>query len=370
MPKEKDDRLVESLYESVLDPSLWPQTLTALAHRFDATGGQYFVWDESRDKWPFIAFGGLAMDAVESYEAYYASIDPRREQVMRAAVGDWMLCHEHFDDYYAARSEFYQDFLLPGGTRFAAATRLMDGNSKSALIALVRPIGAVAFDEDDLRRLKALTPHLQRVARLHLKLATASEKAGLFESLVGTLSDALVTATADGKVRYCNAAAEARFRLPHFPLAIKDGVLIAKDQNAAALLRFRLLEATQGTGGAMRLPFPGSPLEVVHLTLCPLSVRLNMMRHQSEPQALVLITDPSKPGLPSAETLQLLFGLTGAEAKLALALAAGKSLEDHAVEARIAMSTARTQLNGVFAKTGARRQAEVVSRILSLRAGA
>lgn len=370
MPKEKDDRLVESLYESVLDPALWPQTLSEFARRFGATGGQFFVWDESRDRGPFIAFGGLPMDAVEDYEAYYASIDPRRQQALRAPVGDWMLCHRQFDEHFVARSEFYQDFLLPGGTRFAAATRLIEGNEKSALIGLVRPLGALPFDEEDLRRLTALTPHLQRVARLHLKLAAESEKAGLLESLVGALADALLTATADGKVRYCNAAAEARFRLPHFPLAIKDGVLVAKDQNAAALLRLRLIEATQGAGGAMRLAFPGSPLEVVHLTLCPLSMRLNAMRHESEPQALILMTDPSKPGLPSAETLQLLFGLTSAEAKLALALAAGKSLEEHAVEARIAMSTVRTQLSNILGKTGARRQGEVVSRVLSLRAGA
>lgn len=370
MPKEKNDRLIESLYESVLDPSLWPQALVELAGRFDATGGQFFVWDQNKDKWPFIAFGGLAMDDVEVYEDYYGAIDPRREKVMRSPVGEWMLCHRYFDDHFAERSEFYQDFLLPGGTRYAAATRLIDGNGRSALIALVRPIGGLHFDEDDLRRLLALTPHLQRVARLHLKLAAESEKAGLLESLVGTLADALVTVTADGKVHYCNSAAEARFRLPHFPLAVKDGVLVAKDQNAAALLRLRLLEATQGIGGAISLASPRSPLEVVHLTLCPLSVRLKTMRHESEPQALILMTDPSKPGLPASETLQVLFGLTGAEARLALALAAGKSLEEHAIESRIAMSTARTQLNNIFAKTGARRQAEVVSRILSLRAGA
>jgi DNA-binding CsgD family transcriptional regulator/PAS domain-containing protein len=370
MPKETDDRLVESLYESILEPSLWPQTLIEFARQFGAMGGQFFVWDARKDKWPFVTFGGLPMDDVDVYEAYYASIDPRREHVMRARVGDWMLCHRQFDDHFIARSEFYQDFLLPGGTRFGAATRLIDENDKSALIALVRPIGAQPFGAEDEQRLVKLTPHLQRVARLHMKLAAESEKAGLLESLVGALSDALVTATADGTVRYCNAAAEARFRLPHFPLAVKNGVLVAKDQNAAALLRLRLVAAVQGVGGAVSLAFPRSPLQVVHLTLCPLSVRLNAMRHESEPQVLILMTDPSKPGLPSAETLQLLFGLTSAEAKLALALAGGKSLEEHAVEARIAMSTVRTQLSNILSKTGARRQGEVVSRVLSLRAGA
>lgn len=56
-------------------------------------------------------------------------------------------------------------------------------------------------------------------------------------------------------------------------------------------------------------------------------------------------------------------GLTAAEAKLASKLGTGTSLADAAAELGIAFHTARTQLKHIFAKTGARRQSELVGLI-------
>src|SRR5204863_9003408 len=62
--------------------------------------------------------------------------------------------------------------------------------------------------------------------------------------------------------------------------------------------------------------------------------------------------------IPSATRLRALFDLTHAEAKLAQFLSRGDSLEEVAEKLCIKMTTARTQLAAVFAKTETRRQAK------------
>lgn len=58
------------------------------------------------------------------------------------------------------------------------------------------------------------------------------------------------------------------------------------------------------------------------------------------------------------------YKLTPAEAKLAVRLARGESLEEIAVRLGITLHTARTQLKSIFAKTGCRRQPELVVMLL------
>jgi len=59
--------------------------------------------------------------------------------------------------------------------------------------------------------------------------------------------------------------------------------------------------------------------------------------------------------------LQRVFDLTHAEVRLAQGIARGDSLEEIAGGLRIKISTARTQLASIFAKTQTRRQAKLVA---------
>ena len=74
--------------------------------------------------------------------------------------------------------------------------------------------------------------------------------------------------------------------------------------------------------------------------------------------------------VPSASLLGEYFDLTPAEARLAQIIAQGGTLDEAAQMLDIKMSTARTQLASIFAKTNTRRQGRLVailSRIAHLR---
>jgi DNA-binding CsgD family transcriptional regulator len=80
-------------------------------------------------------------------------------------------------------------------------------------------------------------------------------------------------------------------------------------------------------------------------------------------RAVVVVTDTGEePALP-VERAAAVLRLTRGEATVALGLAQGKTLEALAAELGVAVSTVRTHLKHVFAKTGTSQQSQVVSLV-------
>ena len=69
------------------------------------------------------------------------------------------------------------------------------------------------------------------------------------------------------------------------------------------------------------------------------------------------------------ELLRCHFGLTPAEARLALHLAAGETLRSAEAKLSISYETARTHLKNIFNKTGTCRQAELVVVLVTVLPG-
>jgi DNA-binding CsgD family transcriptional regulator len=67
----------------------------------------------------------------------------------------------------------------------------------------------------------------------------------------------------------------------------------------------------------------------------------------------------------SIDLLRCHFGLTPAEARLALHLVAGETLRSAEAKLSISYETARTHLKNIFGKTGTCRQAELVIAIVT-----
>lgn len=75
----------------------------------------------------------------------------------------------------------------------------------------------------------------------------------------------------------------------------------------------------------------------------------------------VILIDLHAAPRPTAEALQKIFGFTTSEARLAVELTSGRSLEEIASTARVTIGTIRKQLGSVFTKTNTNRQAELVA---------
>jgi len=83
------------------------------------------------------------------------------------------------------------------------------------------------------------------------------------------------------------------------------------------------------------------------------------------PFALLILQDPGRQTLPQATQLQLIFRLTPAETRLVEALLDNETIESYALKMNVSRNTVRTHLASLFAKTGTRRQAELLRALLT-----
>jgi DNA-binding CsgD family transcriptional regulator len=132
------------------------------------------------------------------------------------------------------------------------------------------------------------------------------------------------------------------------------------------------LEAYAGAGHASSGPEMGDLLRQLapHLTRAwclGRASRSKLARHDASPPRSPTRAAPAPDlaGLPAVARLRAEFGLTKAEARLALRVADGSSLASAAQAFDVKLTTIRSQLQQVFAKTGTSRQTELVAMLLS-----
>jgi DNA-binding CsgD family transcriptional regulator len=76
---------------------------------------------------------------------------------------------------------------------------------------------------------------------------------------------------------------------------------------------------------------------------------------------VLILLDPAGCAQPSAMVLRRMYGLTAAEAKLAIQIARGQTLAEIAADHQVSMTTVRRQLAFVLSKTETNRQAELMA---------
>src|SRR6185369_6192050 len=127
--------------------------------------------------------------------------------------------------------------------------------------------------------------------------------------------------------------------------------------------------ARSAPGGTMAIPHPldGRSVTVVVSAVRSRDLDRFASLQMSNPAAMVFVIDPAVSTTIPAEWVMDAYGLTLAEARVALQAAAGRTVPDIGVRLKISPNTVKTHLSRVFAKTGVHRQTEIVSLIASLK---
>src|SRR5690606_23395842 len=108
-----------------------------------------------------------------------------------------------------------------------------------------------------------------------------------------------------------------------------------------------------GSGGIMKITRP-SGRRAYELLVSPMRGE-NALSAFNQPIVMVYVSDPAQaPQIPEA-ALRELYGLTAAEARVAVLGTSGKSVEEIAEALRVSRNTVKTHLKGVFSKTNMKR---------------
>jgi DNA-binding CsgD family transcriptional regulator len=103
----------------------------------------------------------------------------------------------------------------------------------------------------------------------------------------------------------------------------------------------------------------------LNLLLRPIPMSYQARNGARRPAVAVFIRDPSDSPQASRNLLRSLFQLTPTETEVAMLVMDGQTLDETALALGVSRNTVRAHLRGVFAKTGATRQAQLVKTLLN-----
>jgi DNA-binding CsgD family transcriptional regulator len=377
--------VVGGIYEAALEPTQWPHALGRVASHLDATSAAAIVIDVEQDEVGFAAVAGMDPGALQDYADYYVGIDPWNAYLSAHAGGRPYLSQAVMDDRAFERTEFCRDFLQRYEMFHAMGGFAVRSGAMVFLCGVQRPRQREAFGAEELRRMTQLFPHLERAARIHRRLMQAGGLADGLTAALDRMPLAAILCDRIARAVWLNRPAEEMARRGDGLRLVQGRVEAAAGNGVSAELR-RLIAgaaadglhvrqrgasnssfAIEEAGGLLPLarPWPLRPLAAMVTPLPMPASPIDIALDATRPAALLLINDPDRAVQLPTDRLAQAFGLTGAEAKLAAALATGTSLSAYAETAQITIGTARWYLKQALAKTGAHRQSELVRHVIT-----
>ena len=355
----KPDELLVDLYASAAQPGRWTQSMDRLCSITGAHSAvvQAFRFEQGRAQvfWSAQDSRTRVTTSVQSPEL--ASGDNPRMDLRRALRGLDRVAgdDELFDPEDEARPRLQQRLATLGLGRFLGTLQDV-GRGVYLGLALHRSVDdATNFGDEHIRRLADLAPHLGQAFLLTDQLQVSVQRDERLCRLMDSLCFGIVLCTGDGRVQWANQQASAMLERDA-ALSLRGdhlyGRSAAETQTLLAALSVAC-QAGQQRVGYLRL---GEADQVLHVAIRP----------GDDPSSLMLVISRAAQPLDlPALALESLFGLTPTEARLLGAIATGSTVEEYAQMRGVSVGTARVQLKQIQAKTGQRRQADLVRLVLS-----
>ena len=351
--------LVGRIYATAVRPAEMTACLEALTQCVGATFTQTYTYQrhtgvvlDAQISHPF-----LTDKAHGDYTREWHRHDPRPVLQATMPSGSVLLCHEHFDEGYVARSAFYQEYFIPTGLRWAmgAMYHLEDGTS--TLVAGLRAADLPRFDVDSASTLKLVGPHFLRAQSLRQDVNAALVTASRAESLVEAMQEPALLVDDRGCVLFLNRHAQET--LGRVSATIRGSQL--SFWHPASELNWR--RAVQ------RFVQTGLP-QVAQLAATAARIELVPINHfglnadASETRMLLAVIRGLRSTSHHVESLAQVYALSGAEVDVLQMLSAGTPAKQVAARRRTSVNTVRAQIRGLLEKTGSRSQRELLVKCL------
>lgn len=345
--------LMDLFYDGILSPDGWTGALEELARMTSSGAVSLVLWNRRTDQALVGDQVGLPAELTTAYAEHFHQLDPARPFMDRIAIGDWYLDERELGVRAMRRLPFYQDFLRVYDLDSTMASPFLRAeNGLDGFLSLSGAAGRKGLP-DVARSLARLMPHIQRAARLRIRLLDLAQQSELHTHILDRFDFPIVAVTADKAVMSANRLGGEWLSSPGNPLA---------SGSPYAEKIARLLKAACGIGGArtasglaVRKPSGAE----YYLTAVPLPIRSGAAWTGTTPMALLLVNDPERAKPQAGELLRQIFHFTPAEVRLIGPLLQGSTLQEACSHLKISIDTGRTHLKAIFGKLGIRRQADI-----------
>ena len=369
LPPEQLSALLGQAYQGPMEATPWSSALESIRRRFDASFVTLVLRKPASTHPGLIVNAsvyGASLPGEPSYSSNYYALCP----FIDLPIDQVQTADEIFGEGEWCAHKFYQQYLKPLDLRYILAAKIRTDDGVECAFFVSRCHASHDYSAAEKAFIAVLLPHFRRAVDLHSKLDVVESEKSLYAGTIDRMLIGTVILDEDGMVLKCNSAVDGM-------IAEKDGIQVNRGvleahcpfENRRFQKAIRLVLANRSVAAT-------SPVEVTTLSRPsgkpPLSVLIRVIPlnyyaegNMRRPAVAVFIRDPVCTSQTSRETVRKLFKLTRTETEIALLMADGLTLDEAADALGIMKNTVRAHLRGIFAKTGATRQAALMKTLLS-----
>ena len=350
------DRVQTALYGAVGDDAAWSEALRVLAQEFDASFAMLVAAGQGQRDQSFYAAWNHPEAAARAYSDFWWRHDPWLAQGTAQGLftqGNMGRGSDLVHPDVLRASRFYREFLSTLPAEHLLVCMVSDGRTPgmapASHLSLFRRPDQPDFSADDVARLRRLYPHVLRAFDLHWSTRRLEDQVTLLHRFLDAFEFGVVMLDPAAAVTYANQPARAFCGNP--ALARWLGALpqrVTSHDPLGQLVR----SCARGQGGGCVLGEPAPALIVLALPVGGPS--------QASGACMLLLTTYAHLPSSALDFVMRTFGLSQAEGRLLPLLLNGHSPSDIASLLGVKVSTVRTQLSAIFAKTGAMRQQDLI----------
>lgn len=359
---EEFSRLTADIYACATNPQHWTVALAGIDRTLGAVGSGLTLGQGANRA---IVAATVPAESIPPYCEYYHALDFVVEACESGPVGLVRGGHE----FGTARKalEFYIDWQRPFELTDGLFVRLAVGAEPASYVVTASEQSEPFDTADRVRLVSALLPHIQQALRAQQYMVDLTAAAAGTAQVIDTFRHGIAVVAADGRAIQLNAAAEQTLALRD-GLGVRSGIIRAADGPTDEQLQASIRRACGEPGcgpragdalGCIR-PSRKRPFAIHVLPHDPVAV-------DSLPgKALLIVIDPEQEPQPPKVLIRRLFGLTEAEADVALRVMHGDGLGPIAAELGLSRATVNTHLQHIYDKTATHRQAELVRLLMTI----
>jgi DNA-binding CsgD family transcriptional regulator/PAS domain-containing protein len=357
--------LIGRVYDAALDRSLWPEVLEQAARFVGGAAASIYSKDLVGGTANITYQHGLDAGYVNLYTqkfvrrvpaSGYFEADVEKPLSSADIVGNKLI-----------KTRFYKLWMRPQGLVDSLHVLLDKSRTDGTAFVVFRHERDGLVEAAPCMRMQLLAPHVRRAALIGKLIELKTAESAILADTLDTIGAGMFLVDARGIVVHANAAGQAMLAEGSV-LRIVAGRLAAHDAREDHALHDSFLAAASGDsaidlkGIAVPLAARGGGRFVAHVL--PLTCGARGRAGKTYSAVAAVFAHKAAIDVPSApEALAKTYRLTPAELRVLLAIVEVGGVPEIAEALGIAETTVKFHLRNLFAKTGAKRQAELVKLV-------
>lgn len=352
IPTVRISELIGQFYDAILEPERWAAGMEEFCNLVDAKAASIQTFNPREGSIGLYIQHGCDPAYTQSLMSTYAAMTPTGTSIFLAEIDEPMSVFAFIDESEFRDSRFYREWCVPQGYFDMVGTLFSKQLSEVGALSATRLESQPRFDAEAKELFSLLTPHIRRSIKIAGLLENKVREMEQLAGAIDQLQAAVLIVESSGRILRANGAGEDALAAGG-PLRSSSGMLVVSDP-ALRLAIKTALERSPPQPALLPVAQPGEQQKL--LAVMPLSATR---------RDFALFLKSEEPDIPAiGRHLVSAFQLTPREVGVLMPLLDGLSPTEVAEKLGIEISTVRTHLQKLFAKTGTQSQVELVARVL------